>query len=89
MSVIRQLRERQGWTQRELAVLVGRTQSWVNHIETGRRDTISLEDGVKLAELFKMSPENLETALKNGALPTEADSVRSSTEDPQPAASAA
>lgn len=69
MSIIRQLRKRAGMTQQELAEQIGHTDGWINHLENGRRLNFTFEDGVKMAHLFRISPEALDQALKTGIIP--------------------
>lgn len=68
MDVIRQLREACGLTQEQLAARIGRGQSWLAMVENGYRRSISLEDGVKLAAVFGLTPAELQAAISRGAL---------------------
>ena len=60
MNPIRQLRTAQGWTQEELALRIGRSESYVSHLEKGDykpgRDVV-----FRLADLFRVDPVDLLT----------------------------
>ncbi|MGI5238792.1 helix-turn-helix domain-containing protein [Dactylosporangium sp. CA-139066] len=55
---IRQLREEQGWTQGELAVRLGRTQTAISYWESGRRAP-GIDELVELAEQFGVTASEL------------------------------
>jgi len=55
---IRQLREARGWSQEDMAVVVGLDRSYVGSVERGERN-VSLENIVKFAKALDVSLSRL------------------------------
>lgn len=72
-TILRARRKAKGWSQKRLGVMVGLSQSYVNHIERGKVkciDRIPLLTRNKLEELFGMSfNELLKNPLKPECMP--------------------
>lgn len=65
MNRVRELREGRDLTQEELALLVGRSQSWLSKIESGRTDLMAAEDIINLARVLRVRTWELFTAPKD------------------------
>jgi transcriptional regulator with XRE-family HTH domain len=77
MSVIKQLREKADLSQYELAAKLGKSQGFIAHLETGRIKRVSFEDGLTLAGLFHLTPDEFRMALESGVLPETAEPATS------------
>lgn len=50
-GIVKALRKK-GWTQRAISVHTGIGQSYISHLEGGKRRNINFDDGLKLFGLF-------------------------------------
>ena len=55
---LKELREARGWTQADLATRASVSQSWVAHVEAGRRDP-SMANAIKVADALRCSLDAL------------------------------
>ncbi len=57
------LRERAGYTQAELAALIGATQFYISYLESGRKLNPSIKIMAKMFDVLEMSKEEIEKFL--------------------------